>query len=173
VRKRLLRGEQVLGIAAAVVGLVGIASALTPEFTDRYDFVHGVLPPGVPGAARILALSFGLGLVWLSRLLARRRRRAWQLSVALVAGISLAHLAKGLDFEEATLGLLLLVALVRYRKRFDVPGDAGSVRPLLSTVAAAAALVTLAALLDVRGFEGDRWEDTLAGLTLVLMARAL
>jgi lysyl-tRNA synthetase class 2 len=168
----LFRGERVLGAAAAAVGIVGIVSALTPEFADRLDIVRGVLPPGVPGAARILAFSFGLGLVWLSRLLARRRRRAWQLAVALVVGISLAHLAKGLDFEEATLGLVLLVALVRFRDRFDVPGEPGSVRPLLATAAAAAAVVALAAGLEVRGYEGDRWQDALLGLTVVLTARA-
>jgi lysyl-tRNA synthetase, class II len=163
VPSRLFRGEQVLGAAAALVGLVGIASALTPEFANRSDFVRGVLPPGVPGVARILALSFGLGLVWLSRLLARRRRRAWQLAVVLVVGISLAHLAKGLDVEEATLGLVLLVALVRFRRRFDVPGDPRSVRPLLATTTALAALVALAALLELRGYESDRWQDALVG----------
>jgi lysyl-tRNA synthetase, class II len=173
VPSRFFRGEQVLGAAAAVVGLVGIASALTPEFADRYDFVRGVLPPGVPGAARILALSFGLGLVWLSRALARRRRRAWQLAVALVIGISLAHLAKGLDVEEATLGLILLVALVRFRRRFGVPGDPGSVRPLLATSAALGALAALAAAMEIRGYEQDRWQDALVGLTVVLSARAL
>jgi len=162
-----------LGLAAALVGLVGIASALTPEFTNRYDVVQGVLPPGVPGAARVLALSFGIALVWLSRALARRRRRAWQLAVVLVPAISLAHLAKGLDVEEATLGLLLLVALLRYRTRFDVPGDPRSVRPLLATGAALAALGALAAVLELRGFEHDRWEDALLGLTLVLIARTL
>src|SRR6266545_5509545 len=46
------RGERVLGWAAAIVGAIGIVSALTPEFANRSDFVRGVLPPGVPGAAR-------------------------------------------------------------------------------------------------------------------------
>jgi len=162
-----------LGAAAAVVGVVGIVSALTPEFADRSDFVSGLLPPEVPGAARVLALSFGLGLVWLSRALARRRRRAWHLAVLLVVGISLAHLAKGLDVEEATLGLVLLVALVRYRSRFDVPGDPESVRPLLTTGAAFFALAALAFELQRRGLAGERWEDGLAAVTLVLTARAL
>ncbi len=170
---RLLRGELLLGAAAAVVGVVGIVSALTPEFANRYDFVRGVLPPEVPGAARVLALSFGLGLVWLSRALARRRRRAWELAVLLVLGISLAHLAKGLDVEEAALGLILLVALVRYRTRFDVPGDPESVRPLLATGTAFVALGALAFALERRGLEGRRWEDALAAVTLVLIARAL
>jgi lysyl-tRNA synthetase class 2 len=170
---RIVRGEVALGIAAAVVGLVGIASALTPEFANRSDFVRGVLPPGVPGAARILALAFGLALVWLSRLLVRRRRRAWHLAVALVTGISIAHLAKGLDVEEATLGFVLLVALLKFRARFDVPGDPRSVRPLLATVPALVSVGALAALLEVRGIEGDRWEDLLAATALVLGACAL
>jgi lysyl-tRNA synthetase, class II len=170
---RRFRGEHVLAVAAAVVGVVGIVSALTPEFADRYDFVRGVLPPGVPGAARVLALAFGLGLVWLSRLLARRRRRAWQLAVALVTGISIAHLMKGLDVEEATLGFVLLAALLRYRRRFDVPGDPRSVRPLLATVPALVAIGALTFALERRGLEGQRWEDILAAVTLLLAARAL
>ena len=170
---RPLRGEKVLAVAAALVGVVGIVSAMTPEFADRSDFVRGVLPPGVPGAARVLALAFGLGLVWLSRLLARRRQRAWQLAVALVTGISIAHLVKGLDVEEATLGFLLLAALLRYRRRFDVPGDPQSVRPLLATVPALGASAALVFALEVRGLEGARWEDLLAAVTLLLAARAL
>jgi lysyl-tRNA synthetase class 2 len=168
-----LRGELILAWGAAAVGAIGIASALTPEFTNRSDLVRGVLPPGVPGAAQIAVLAFGLALVWLSLLLARRRRRAWQLSVALVLGISIAHLAKGLDFEEASLGLLLLVALFRFRDRFDVPGDPRSVRPLLSTALALAVLGGFALLLDVRGFEGDRLQDILAAASLVLGSRVL
>ena len=105
-----------LGWAAAAVGATGIVSALTPEFANRSDFVRGVLPPGVPGAARIAALTFGLTLIWLSRSLARRRRRAWQLAVVLVVGLSIAHLVKGLDFEEASLSLLVLAALFRFRR---------------------------------------------------------
>ena len=170
---RPLRGELVLGVAAALVGAVGIASALTPEFANRSDFVRGMLPPDVPGAARVLALAFGLGLVWLSRVLIRRRRRAWQLAVVLVAGISLAHLAKGMDVEEATLGVVLLVALFRFRSRFDVPGDPESVRPLLVTAPALLAVTALVVVLEMRGLEGARWEDVLAAVTLVLGARAL
>src|ERR671936_1249438 len=128
-----LGGEAVLSWVAAAVGVIGIVSAVTPEMAGRYDFVRGVLPPGVPHAARIAALAFGLALIWLSRSLARRRRRAWQLAVVAVIAVSLAHLAKGLDVEEAALGLVLLVALIRYRRRFDVPGDPLQIRPALAT----------------------------------------
>ncbi len=168
-----LRGESILAWAAAAVGAIGIVSALTPEFANRYDFVHGVLPPGVPDAARVAALAFGLALIWLSRQLALRRRRAWELAVALVLAISIAHLVKGLDFEEAGLSLLLLVALIRFRRRFDVPGDPRSVRPLFTTVLAGLALIGFAVLLDQRGFDGDRLRDVFAAVTLVVGFRAL
>ena len=170
---RRLRGELVLGWAAAAVGATGIVSALTPEFANRSDFVRGVLPPGVPGAARIAALTFGLTLIWLSRSLARRRRRAWQLAVVLVVGLSIAHLVKGLDFEEALLTLLVLAALFRFRKRFDVPGDPLSVRPLVVTALAFSTTAALVLVLDLRGFRGDRIEDILAAFSLVLGFRAL
>ena len=168
-----LRGELALAWAAAAFGAIGIASAWTPELADRSDFVRGVLPPGVPGAARIAVLAFGFALIWLSRSLARRKRRAWQLAVALVLATSIGHLAKGLDFEEASLGVLLLIALLRFRRRFVVPGDTGAVRPLLSAGLALAGVGALTLVLERRGIEGDALENTLVAFTLVLVFRAL
>jgi lysyl-tRNA synthetase class 2 len=145
--------ESLLAWAAALVGAIGIASALTPEFANRYDLVKGVLPPGVPTAARVFALAFGIALVWLSRSLARRKQRAWQLAVVVVIAAALAHLAKGLDFEESTISLLLLAALVRWRRRFDVPGDPRAVRPVLLIVIAALAATLLTLGIELRGAE--------------------
>jgi lysyl-tRNA synthetase, class II len=171
VRRPAPSGELILAWAAGAVGAIGIASALTPELANRYDLVRGVLPPGVPSAARVATLAFGLALVWLARSLARRRRRAWQLSVAFVLGISLAHLAKGLDVEESVMAAVVLLALLRYRGRFDVPGDTET-RPLLITALALAALGTLVLVLEVRGFGHDRLEDLLTALTVVLAFHA-
>ena len=135
---------------------------------DRLRIVQGVLPPGWPEAARVLTVSFGIGLIWLSRSLARRRRRAWQLAVVVVVASAVAHLAKGLDFEEATISLLLLVALVRWRGRFDVPGDPASVRPLLGLGAALAAIAAVAGGAELRGVElSPRTGDALLGLGVV------
>jgi lysyl-tRNA synthetase, class II len=134
------RPPALLGIFGAAVGLVSIVSALTPSLAHRSDLVQGVLPPGVPSAARWLALAFGLALVWLAGSLSRGKRRAWQLSVVLVAAVALAHLAKGLDAEEAALSLVLLAALLRYRRHFDVAGDPQT-KPLVLTAAAFVSLV--------------------------------
>jgi lysyl-tRNA synthetase class 2 len=174
VSSRLPSAERLLAWGAAVVGTIGLVSALTPEMADRLDVVQGVLPPGWPEAARVLTVAFGIGLIWLSRSLARRRRRAWQLAVAAVVASAVAHLAKGLDFEEATASLLLLVFLVRWRRRFDVPGDPASVRPLLGLCAALAGIAAVVGGAEVRGVElSHRSGDALLGLGLVLGFTAL
>jgi lysyl-tRNA synthetase, class II len=163
-----------LALGATFAGLVGIASALTPELADRSDLVRGVLPPGVPEAARVLALSLGLGLVWLSGSLARRKRRAWQLAVAVVAVSAVVHLAKGLDFEEASVHLLLLAALVRYRRAFVAPGDPETIRPFVRMLVALAAVGVFAALrVSDRMAFSELIEEGLGLLALAFAARAL
>jgi lysyl-tRNA synthetase class 2 len=171
---RLPRPERVLAWAAAGVGVIGIVSALTPEMANRIELVRGVLPPGWPEAARVLTVAFGIGLIWLSRSLARRRRRAWQLAVGVVVASAAAHLAKGLDFEEAAVSLLLLAALVRWRSRFDVPGDAAVVRPLLGIGAALSGIAVITIGAELRGPElSHRVADGLTGLGIVLGFAAL
>jgi len=174
VNLRPLSAERLLALGAALVGVIGIVSALTPEMADRIKIVGGVLPPDWPEAARVLTVVFGIGLIWLSRSLAKRRRRAWQLAVAVVVASAAAHLAKGLDFEEATISLLLLVALVRFRGCFDVPGDPASVRPLLGLGAALAGVAAVVGGAEVRGVDfSPRTGDALLGLGVVLASLAL
>jgi lysyl-tRNA synthetase, class II len=169
VRLRRPRPESLLGWGAAFVGALGVASALTPEMANRVELVRGVLPPGIPAAARVGALAFGILLIWLSRSLVRRRRRAWQLAVAVVLVSAVLHLVKGLDFEEAFASLLLLAALLRYRSRFDVPGDPASTRPLLAFIAAGATIVAVTLGIELHGGElPNRLSDLFTALALLL-----
>ncbi len=166
--------QRLVAWAAALVGVIGLVSALTPEMANRVEILQGVLPPGWPDAARVLTVACGIGLVWLSRSLARGRRRAWQLAVAVVLASAVAHLAKGLDFEEATISLLLLAALVRWRRRFDVPGDPASVRPLLGLGAALAGLAAVVGGAELRGVDlSARTSDALLGVGVALALFAL
>jgi lysyl-tRNA synthetase class 2 len=158
-----------LAWAATAAGLVSIVSALTPAYADRLDLVRGVLPPGVPSAARTVALALGIGMVWLSRGLARRKRRAWLLAVALVVASAVAHLVKGLDVEEATVHVLLLVWLVRARNQFVAPGDPATVRPLVQV---GVALVVCAMLGVADSFDGDMYSSRIE-TALVLVTGAL
>jgi lysyl-tRNA synthetase class 2 len=166
--------ESLLAWGAAAIGAIGVVSALTPEMANRVDLVEGVLPPGVPAAARVLTLSFGIALIWLSRSLARRRRRAWQLAVAAVCASAVAHLAKGLDFEEAIASAVLLAALIRYRRRFDVPGDPRTRGPLAALLVAGAAALAIPVGLELRGTPvPDRLADAVTAVGLLIGFYAL
>jgi lysyl-tRNA synthetase, class II len=160
--------------AAALVGAVGVVSASTPEFANRYDLVRGVLPQGFPAAARVLTLAFALALLWLSRGLARRKRRAWQLAVVLAVGSSVTHLAKGLDVEEALGSLAVFALLLRTRRQFVAPGDPESVRPLVQVGLGIAALTMIVGLhLAGTVAYSDDVDDALLVLLGALSARGL
>jgi len=152
---------------ATAAGLLSIVSALTPEMADRTDLIRGVLPPGVPGAARTIALALGLGLIWVARGLARRKRRAWWLALAIVAASAVAHLAKGLDFEESVTHLLLLAALIRARRQFVAPGDPATIRPLIQV---AAALVVCVPLATIYALDHDAFSERIEEALLIVIA---
>jgi lysyl-tRNA synthetase, class II len=159
---------------AAGAGLLSIVSAVTPEMADRVRLVQGVLPPGVPAAARTLVLALGVGTIWLSRGLARRKRRAWVLAVVVVAASAVAHLAGGLDFEEATVHAVLLLALFRARRQFVAPGDPATIRPLVQvTVGLSVCVVLLLAELYATDDTSIRIERGLALVVGALAFRAL
>ena len=171
---RLPSAERLLAWGTFAVGVIGLVSALTPEMADRVRIVGGVLPLGLPEAARVLTVAFGIGLIWLSRSLAKRRRRAWQLAIAVVVASAVGHLAKGLDFEEAGVSLLLLAALVRRRHRFDVPGEPASVRSMLGLATAFAGIAAIVGGEELRGVEmSPRTGDGLLGLGIALGFLAL
>ncbi|HVU78568.1 MAG TPA: phosphatidylglycerol lysyltransferase domain-containing protein [Gaiellaceae bacterium] len=158
-----------LAWAATAAGLISIVSALTPGIAYRVDLVRGTLPPGVPEAARVVALALGLGMVFLSRGLARRKRRAWWLAVVLVIASAAAHMAKGLDFEEATVHLVLLAALLRCRRQFVAPGDPATVLPLVQV---GAALVVSGAALAFGILDNDAYSERIE-FALALLVGAL
>jgi lysylphosphatidylglycerol synthetase-like protein (DUF2156 family) len=151
---------------ATGAGILSIISALTPEMADRVDLVRGVLPPGVPDAARAIALALGLGMVWLSRGLARRKRRAWLLAVILVAASAVAHLAKGLDVEESVVHLLLLAGLYRSRRQFVAPGDPATIKPLVQVAAALAVCVPIA---EIYAVDHDAFSERIEIALLILI----
>jgi len=150
---RSLTAERLLALSAFAVGVMGIVSAALPAMADRHRLTRGVLPPGWPEGARVLTMACAIGLIFLARSLARRRHRAWQLAILVVLASAAAHLAKGLDIEEAAISLLLLLALLRWRNRFDVPGDPGSVRLGLGLGAALAGIVAVVLAVEIPGHD--------------------
>ena len=160
---------KLLAALSVAAGGISIVSALTPEFADRTRLIQGVLPPGLTDAARTLALALGIGLIWLSLGLARRKHRAWQLAVGVVIASAVMHLVKGLDVEEAAAHLIVLVALLRTRKAFVAPGDPATIMPVVQVTFALGVLVPLIVVRDW----SPRLFDALLILALAFGARGL
>ena len=78
-----------------------------------------------PNVADGLVVASSIGLLLLARGLARRRHRAWQAAVAILAVSAVLHLIKGLDIEEAIFDVVVLILLVRKRRAFYAVGDPG------------------------------------------------
>jgi lysylphosphatidylglycerol synthetase-like protein (DUF2156 family) len=141
---------------------------------DRVKIMRGVLPPGWPEGARILTMASAIGLVFLARSLARRRHRAWQLAIVVVVASAVAHLAKGLDIEEAAISFVFLLALVHWRDRFDVPGDPAGVRFVLGLGSLAAGIAAVALAASLRGADlPNRAADSLTAVGIVAAFAAL
>jgi lysyl-tRNA synthetase, class II len=85
-----------------------------------------------------------------------------------------AHMIKGLDFEESVVSLALLAALVRWRRRFDVPGESRGIRPAIGLAVTAAATVAIILGIELRGGElPERLSDVFTALGLLLGFYAL
>jgi lysyl-tRNA synthetase class 2 len=171
---RRISSPAVVASAAALVGLLGVISASTPEMANRFDVVRGLLPQGIPTAARVLTLAFSLALLWTARGLLRRKRRAWQLAVALAVATAVTHLAKGLDVEEALGSLAVFAVLWKTRREFVAPGDPESLRPLVQVALAIGVIGTIVGL-HIYGTVAysDHVDDALLILIGALAARGL
>src|SRR2546426_6338141 len=143
------------GWMAGFVGLVNIASTLTPDFRSRADVVRGALPDAVPVAAHALALPAGLALIVVGLYLARRRRRAWVAGVAILTIAGALNLLKGLDVEEALASWLLAAVLVWGRNAFVVRHDSSDRRTVVTQVALL--MGALAAAVAAGGVVGVGW----------------
>src|SRR5471030_2930323 len=89
--------------AAAVVGAINVASALTPNIRWRGHLLLGYEPVEAMRLFHAFALPAGAALLLVAPYLLKRRRRAWQAAIALMLLLGCLDLLKGLDFEETAL----------------------------------------------------------------------
>jgi lysyl-tRNA synthetase class 2 len=124
-----------MGAAVAVVGAIGVASALTPSLPRRLGLVEGFLDPEVVHLAAGTTALLGFVLLLLGRGVAHRRHGAYLAAVALLVASAATHLVKGLDVEETVIALGVAVLLVRARAVFVVRTPPGRVRRIAAVAA--------------------------------------
>lgn len=116
------RRRWMIAVAVAAVtlgsGLLNLVSVMggpshTKVLTDIFplEFIH---------LSRTATLLIGFALTISSVNIYRRNRRAWGVVLALSCFSAVFHLTRGLNYEEATLSVLLIVLLVLTREWFSV-----------------------------------------------------
>ena len=136
------------GWLTALVGLLNVASALTPNLAERARLLLHIEGAEFVPLAHALALAAGVSLLVLAVYLGRRRRRALQLTVAILLGAGALNLIKGLDIEEAALNWALAGFLLWGRASFRVRhelrlGESLRTAPFLVGLAFAAGLAAV------------------------------
>ncbi|MGB9920363.1 MAG: phosphatidylglycerol lysyltransferase domain-containing protein [Moorellales bacterium] len=119
------------------LGTVNTASALTPSLAARRASLAHLVPLAWSGSSRLLTVTTGFLFLVTAPGLARGKRTAWAITLALAIVSGFLHLIKGLDYEEAGLmvaaGVFLFFAQDSFRARSDGP----SARTGLAILAAA------------------------------------
>ncbi|MHC0053994.1 phosphatidylglycerol lysyltransferase domain-containing protein [Actibacterium sp. D379-3] len=133
----LLSGRIAPYLIAALVflgGLVLLLSGALPETSWRTALLRDALPLPFAEASHLSASLAGLALIVLSRGLALRMAQARLAATAVLLAGAVFALAKGLDWEEAALLVLVAAALFAARKTFYRRGDWRSFRPGAGTL---------------------------------------
>ncbi len=110
---------RVLAVFVFLAGAVLLFSGATPAEHARLRWLQGFLPLGMLEASHFLGSVVGVGLLLLSRGIARRLDASWYLAMAGLGLGAVVSLLRGAEYEEATLLALLGVALLRARGEFD------------------------------------------------------
>jgi len=118
----------VIAIGTALMGVVNLLSGIFPSLPERVSELRQVLPLEVRHGGHLTSVLAGFALLMLSLNLGRRKQVAWGMTVAVLLVSIVTHLIKGLDYEEASLGMALLILLWLARNQFHALSDPPSVR---------------------------------------------
>jgi phosphatidylglycerol lysyltransferase len=140
VNRLLLRILPPLG--TFLMGIVNIASAVTPALSERLSHLQQFIPIGLINASNFFVLVLGFLLLALSAFLLKGLRTAWWLALLLTAGSLVGHIFKGIDVEEASVALILAIILILSRKEYRVRSD-----PRLRTIGIGTAIVSMAVVM--------------------------
>lgn len=152
----------VMSLVTFLGGAVLLVSGTTPAVGSRLHWLNDLLPLPVIELSHFLGSFAGVALLFLARGLQRRLDAAYLLTVGLlVVGIA-ASLAKGLDWEEATVLTAMLLALAPCHREFHRRSSLLHEPLTAGWIAAIAAVLLTSAWLGLFAhrhveYSGDLW----------------
>jgi len=109
---------RLFAVTSFLAGTVLLLSGATPELPERLAWLRETLPLPVIEISKMLGSIFGVLLLLLANALRQRIDAAYFATLALLGGGIVASLAKGLDWEEASILALMAIALLPSREFF-------------------------------------------------------
>jgi lysylphosphatidylglycerol synthetase-like protein (DUF2156 family) len=146
-RKRRVR--RLAGAVVALSGFVSLVAALSEPVRDRLDVVREYVPIVVPEAAAAVTAVSGLALLVLARGVRRGQRRAWAVTLVLLAVTAVSHLVRGVDAGEAIIALVVAAFLWTNRREFNAASDRPPLRGGLARWAALVAATVAAGTIGI------------------------
>ncbi len=114
------------GTAALLTALIGwsdIVAIFKPDWSHRLNKINYLVPGTLTVGIRSADVIIGLMLLVLAHGLRRRKRRAWQAVVALLAFDIGIHFFHSQRIPTAIVALVVLIALLYFRDEFYAEGD--------------------------------------------------
>src|SRR4051794_19781278 len=119
--RRLDVVPSIAAAGVAIVAVIDLVSAVTPNVMWRGHLLVDVEPVGIMRAAHALAVPVSFALLITAYYLFRRRSRALQLALALLSALAVFNIIKGLDVEEALVTAAGAALLSTSPESFYVP----------------------------------------------------
>ena len=136
-------------IGVALIAIVDLVSATTPNVSWRGHALVYVEPVGIMRAAHALAVPVSFALLITAYYLYRRRSRALRVAVGLMAALTVFNLVKGLDVEEAAVTAAAAALLWAGRASFYVRHEPVTLESAVWRIPVLLATVFLASLAAV------------------------
>jgi phosphatidylglycerol lysyltransferase len=125
-----------------VLGIVNIISVLTPALPERIKLLADYLLVGFVSFSNSFVLIAGMFLLITAAFLLKGLRTAWWFAISLCVVSVFGHITKGIDYEEASVALLIAGILVATRKEYYIKAN-----PKLGTVGLLTAILGMAAVM--------------------------
>ncbi|ANF96842.1 bifunctional lysylphosphatidylglycerol flippase/synthetase MprF [Paenibacillus bovis] len=112
-------GAWALGKLVLASGIILLLSAATPGLIERLRFMEHILSLPIMRFSEQLSVVIGIMLIIVSRAISMRIRRAFLWTAGLLLAGAIFTFAKGFDYEEAIILLIVAVILWVSRARFN------------------------------------------------------
>lgn len=109
---------KIFSVLLLVGGCILLTSGATPGVQERLDWLQFFIPLPLIEFSHLVNSLVGLGMIFLSRAVSIKLDSAYYATIILLCIGIVVSLAKGWDFEEATILGLMLVTFIPARKHF-------------------------------------------------------